>query len=209
MPRPEWYLVFGQVAFADGRYDAAIADFVAVWPTLPKNALLLGHLAAALALQGRLKQANQIKDRLVALMPNANLHLIKQRYVLLRGPKQNDRLLEGLRRAGLPEWPYGFTPNEELRLIGDDLAVVSKGALWTGQLGNCNNFRLESDDEGSFSYHGDEMQVSGTQFLRDNELCQVTPHRTAPPYGWGNLRVGLSECRRTKGRVAVRFRGSR
>lgn len=179
IPRPEWYLIFGQVAFADGRYDAAIADFAAVWPTLAQNALLLEHLAAALALQGRLRQANQITDRLVSLMPNANLRLTKQRYALLRDRKQNERLLEGLRRAGLPEWPYRFIPNEKLRLTGRDLAALTQGAQWTGQLGNGSTFRLESDAEGGFTFHADNVQVSGRQFLRDDELCQVTPVRPA------------------------------
>ena len=174
-PRSEWYLIFGQVAFADGRYDAAIADFVAVWPTLPQNALLLEHLAAAMAFQGRLRQANQMKGRLLAVTPNDNLHLIARRYALLRHVKQNDRLLEGLRRAGLPEWPYGFTASESLRLTDVDLSAIAADARWTGRLGDGSPFRLESDAEGGFTYHSDLAVVTGTQFVRDGEICQITP----------------------------------
>ena len=179
VPRPEWYLIFGQVAFADDRYDAAIANLVAVWPTLPQNALLLEHLAAALALQGRLRQANQIKDRLLTLMPNANLHLIQQRYAFLRDARQNGRLLEGLRRAGLPEWPYAFTPDADLRLVGADLAAVTTGQNWVGHKGSGAAFQMESDAKGGFSYHSAGMKVSGTQVLRDDQLCQTTPLRVA------------------------------
>ena len=176
-PRPEWLLVFGQVAFADGRYDGAVADFVSVWPTLPQNTLLLEHLAAALALQGRLGQAHIIRDRLLDLMPTANLHRIQAQYAALLSLRHQDRLLEGLRRAGLPDWPYGFKGTEDLRLTGPDLEAITTGVKWSGHLGNGNAFQLQSDDLGNFTFHSDAGQVVGRQFLRNGGLCQVATDR--------------------------------
>lgn len=177
IPRAQTLLIFGQAAFADARYDAAIADFVAAWPTLPKNALLLEHVAAAMALQGRLRQASQMKDQLLLVMPNANLHLTARRYALLRDGKQNDRLLEGLRRAGLPEWPYGFSGSEAMRLTEADLSAIAAGSHWSGHLGNGDPFWMQSDPEGGFTYHSDRADLTGTQFVRDGELCQIIPSR--------------------------------
>lgn len=175
--RPERMLIYGQAAFADGRYDAAIADFVSVWPDLPHNAVLLEHLAAALALQGRFRQAGDFKDRLLAVMPRANLHLAAQRYATLREPRQNERLLAGLRRAGLADWPYGFRGIEDQRVTGSDLAAIAGDARWSGHLGNGSLFTLHSTAEGGFTYSGDAGVVSGQQVLRDGLLCQtLTDH---------------------------------
>lgn len=179
VPRPQWLLIFGQAAFADERYDAAIADFVAVWPDQPRNTLLLEHLAAALALQGRFRQAGDIKDRLLAVMPRANLHLIAQRYATLREPRQNERLLEGLRRAGLPEWPYGFRGNQDQRLTGTDLAAIALDAGWSGHSGDGGVFTLNSDAAGGFTYRSDTGDVTGQLVLRDGLLCQVTTDHPA------------------------------
>ena len=178
LPRPQWMMVFGQAAFADERYDAAIADFVAVWPDQPRNTLLLEHLAAALALQGRLRQASDMKDRLLAVMPRANLHLIAQRYATLREPRQNQRLIEGLRRAGLPDWPYGFRASEDQRVTGDDLAAIVTDVKWSGRLADGSAFTLHSDAGGGFTYSGATDAVAGQQAPRDGLLCQ-TP--TSPP----------------------------
>ncbi len=179
VPRSDRYLIFGQAAFADERYDAATADFIAVWPDLPRNTLLLEHLAAALALQGRLREAGEMKDRLLAVMPRANLHLTAQRYATLREPRQNVRLLEGLRRAGLPDWPYGFRGNEDQRVADTDLAAIALDARWSGHLGNGSAFTFQGDAQGGFTYSSDSGKVSGHQVLHDSLLCQSLPDHPA------------------------------
>jgi adenylate cyclase len=173
-PRPQWMLVYGQAAFADDRYDAAIADFVSVWPDFPRSTLLLAHLAASLALQGRFIQASEMTDRLLTVMPRANLHLIAQRFATLRDPRQNGHLLEGLRRSGLPEWPYGFHGSEDQRLAGSDLASIAMGVKWSGHLGDGSTFAMHVDAEGVFTFRSDSGEMTGQQSLRDGLLCQVT-----------------------------------
>ncbi|MEO8244589.1 MAG: BTAD domain-containing putative transcriptional regulator [bacterium] len=179
VPRPEWLMIFGQVAFADGRYDGAIADFVSVWPEMPRNALMLEHLAAALSLQGRIRLANQFKDSLMEQTPTTNLHRIAARYASLLSEKHLGRLLEGLRRAGVPDWPYGFKGTEAMRLTGPELAAITTDARWSGQLGDGSAFQLDSDAEGSFTYRSDTDRQAGRQFLREEELCLVATDRPA------------------------------
>ena len=81
------------------------------------GAVALVHLTAALALLERRSQALMARDRLLALRPAANLHYFQTQYVY-RNKMQNQRLLDGLRRAGIPDWPQGFVGNEADRLIG-------------------------------------------------------------------------------------------
>ena len=157
------------------------AEVRAAGMVMPKKPLVLKHLAASLALQGRFRQANMIKDRLLFRMPNANLHLVKLRYAALRSQKQNDALLEGLRRAGLPEWPYGFAGSDDLRLTGPDLAALVGDVRWSGRLGNGSAFQLQSDADGNFTYRSDMGEEAGRQFLRDDQLCQIENDRTVAP----------------------------
>lgn len=165
--RPEWRLIFGEVAFADGRYDAAIADLVALWPQMPDSIPLLQHLAAALALQGRITQANTIRDALLKAMPRANLRLLALRQEGRRGDKHNARLLEGLRRAGLPEWPHGFAVREELRLAPGALAALVASGDWQGVTGAGVGFTARSDGAGGIRL-GEASYVQ-----RDATLCRA------------------------------------
>ena len=144
VPRPEWLLIFGEIAFADGRYNNAIADLVAAWPDLPNNPVLLAHLTSALAIQGQLVQAQMVRDKLLARWPEANLYLLLEHYSPLRGAEQNQRLLDGLRRAGLPVWPQGVRLVAADRVTGTDLAAL---------LG--------------------DVPGSSDQYLRGDELCRI------------------------------------
>ena len=94
--RPEMLLVFGQIAFADARFEDVIADFATAWPELPGSDLVLEHLTSALALQGRMRQAALMKAELLALRPAANLHFYQAHYAF-RTTEQNRSFLDGLR----------------------------------------------------------------------------------------------------------------
>ena len=144
VPRPEWLLILGEIAFADGRYNNAIADLVAAWPDLPNNPVLLAHLTSALAIQGQLVQAQMVRDKLLARWPEANLYLMLERYRLLRSAEQNQRLLDGLRRAGLPVWPHGVRLVAADQLTGTDLVAFLGG-----------------------------VPGSSDQYLRGDELCRI------------------------------------
>ena len=54
----------------------------------------------------------------------SNLYLLLEHYSPLRRAEQNQRLLDGLRRAGLPVWPQGVGLAEADRLTGTDLAAL-------------------------------------------------------------------------------------
>lgn len=148
-PRPDDMLIYGEIAFAEGRYDAAIADFVRAWPDLPKNQVLLAHLTAALAIQGQLAQAQTVLKDLRATWPEANLHQIYAHYTPLREARQNQRLLDGLRRAGLPVWSPGADPASTDRLTGAVLAAL------VGQ-----------------------VPGSERQYLRGDEVCRIEDGRS-------------------------------
>jgi DNA-binding SARP family transcriptional activator/Tfp pilus assembly protein PilF len=161
-----WMLVFGQVAFSDGRYDSAIADLVSLWPSVPGDVQLLQHLTAALALQGRIRQAMEIKDRLLKVMPQANLRLLAARHADRRSPIPTERLIEGLRRAGLPEWPYGFALAPDRQLDAAALTALVAEGDWKVTTGAGEAFTLMRDGNGG-------LRGAGLTFVvRDATLCR-------------------------------------
>ena len=170
---PELLVISGKVAFADARYDDAIADFRAAWPALSRSETVLEHLAAALALQGRIAEAATARDQLLSLVPITNLHLFQAVYAKLYVAEHYDRLLEGMRLAGVPDWPHGFHRDESYRLTGADLAAVATSAIWSGQLGDGNPFQLQADEKGAFAYRTNATLLTGRQFVRDGKLCQL------------------------------------
>ncbi len=139
-PRPDFMLVYGEVAFAEGRYDAAIADLVRAWPDMPHNPVLMTHLGAALAIKGQLGQAQTVLKDLLSVWPDANLYQIYAHYTLIRHAGQNQRLLDGLRRAGLTVWSSGGSPATADRLTGTDLAAL------IGQVPGSEQQYLRGDD---------------------------------------------------------------
>ena len=142
-------LIYGEIAFAEGRYNDAIGDFVAAWPDLPHSQVLLTHLIASLAIQGQLRQAQVVQKGLFAALPEANLHQLYSHYAPLRDAGQNQRLIDGLRRSGLPVWSQGAAPAASDRLAGAELASLV--GLVPG---------------------------SPSQYLRGDELCRIEDGRS-------------------------------
>ena len=95
-------------------------------------------------------------------------------------PEQTRSFLDGLRRAGVPDWPNGFQRDEGDRLTGAELAAVAANSSSSGRLGDGRPFQRQSDAEGVFSYRTDADLVAGRQFLRADQLCQVFRDRLSP-----------------------------
>lgn len=67
-------------------------------------------------------------------------------------PEQAAKFIEGLRRAGIPEWPYGDQRAPEDRLDAEELRAVVAGPIWKGKLENGVEFIQYFDSSGVFAY---------------------------------------------------------
>lgn len=166
---PDLLLTSGVVAFADGRYHDAIADLSQARPVLPTSETLLQYLAAAQALSGDIVTARGTARELIAVMPIANLEFLA---FVNHAPGIEVPLLKGLRLAGLPRWPFGFTAAEEDRVPDPELQRIAVAPMWTGRLSNGIGFIQETDSRGSFAYRSERSLRTGRQFVRDGRLCQ-------------------------------------
>ena len=98
-------------------------------------------LAAAYARAGRMEDAKEeIADglRLVgrseSLARARSLAAFRDTYAHFRNAGDLARIVEDLRQAGLPEWPFGFTGDEKDRLKGAEIASLVMGSTLKGQL---------------------------------------------------------------------------
>ncbi|MBN8999876.1 MAG: tetratricopeptide repeat protein [Rhizobiales bacterium] len=166
-------LVSASVAFGQGRYAEAIEQFDAIQELVPRSDLVLEHLAAAHAYLGDTKRSHEIVAELLKIIPIANLGF----YAVLREntgtPEQTARLIEGLRLAGLPEWPFDDRRQAEDRLGADELRAVAAGPLWTGELQNGVDFVQYFDRTGGFAYRSTTSLLTGHIAVQGDRLCQI------------------------------------
>jgi adenylate cyclase len=88
--------------YLDGNYDAAVtaaAQLIRQYPTHPSA---YRWLAASLGQLGRLDEANRALHTMIEMAPLSVEMFIRQRPAFYR-PADHKHLLEGLRKAGLPE----------------------------------------------------------------------------------------------------------
>jgi adenylate cyclase len=106
---PAFYLfVLGLAHFVMEEFDTAVPLFERALKRNPENYVPLLPLAAAYAHLGREQEAATTLQELQKALPNIVTLQLVRRIPLwsYKDPADQDRLLEGLRKAGMPETPY-------------------------------------------------------------------------------------------------------
>jgi len=81
------------------------------------------------------------------------------------------RRLQGLRKAGLPEWPYGYSGNPERRLDGARVSALTFGHTWHGEHHSGEPFLVQISEGGSTAYRSPSSLRTGMLFLQNDRLC--------------------------------------
>ncbi|RWC27954.1 MAG: guanylyl cyclase [Mesorhizobium sp.] len=133
--------VVGVVFLFLGEAQKAIENLERARDDAPEAGSFRILLAAAYARDGRREDAKgAIADglRLVArtesLARLRSLAAVRNHYAHLRNAEDLVPVMDALRRAGLPEWPFGFTADEQDRLNGAEIASLVVGKTLKGSL---------------------------------------------------------------------------
>jgi adenylate cyclase len=169
----ELRLISAMVAFAQRRYPDAIEEFSAIQESVPQSELVLPHLAAAYAFLGDTNKAKAIVSELKQVMPITNLGFYAVLSKNIGTPEQTDHFIEGLRRAGIPQWPFDDQRREEDRLSLEELRTVVAGPVWKGRLANGVEFIQYFDRSGTFAYGSTTSLLTGRIEIHDGQLCQI------------------------------------
>ena len=128
------YREYGLAYFCLGRYEEAIASLEKIDPETPELWLRyygMFFLLAAHAHLGHTGEAAAVKKqlgRLTIKIQNSNLSVLEARSQFpFKQPADTERLLDGLRKAGVPELPFGYDWNSPDRLTGEEIRSLLFG----------------------------------------------------------------------------------
>ncbi|MBA1347825.1 adenylate/guanylate cyclase domain-containing protein [Rhizobium sp. WYCCWR 11146] len=170
-PASSFQLLAGIVFYTAGDDQRAISLIEPTLDSLPKVEPAREYLAAAYADQGNETRAAAETAKLLELFPESNLTYYGYLYDYWRdGDLQ--RHLAGLRKAGIPEWPFGFTGSQADRLGEADLRNLVDGKSWTGKHKNGTDFTQYFDKAGNTAYRSANTNITGIVEVRGDSLCE-------------------------------------
>ena len=88
------------------------------------------ELAMVYALFGKTNQARVEVDGMLTLWPEANLTYYRVLYSHHKRQEDLDFRIDALRKAGLPQWPYGYEGREEDRLTHKEVKHLLFDRIW-------------------------------------------------------------------------------
>ncbi len=113
-----------------------------------------------------------------------NLNFIRNQFHYFRRREDISHLVDGLRRAGVPEWPFGFTGETENQLTGAELRRLFSNIRLVGQNRLGYTFEEEYSENGTWVYRSSRFTISGQSSVEGNLRC-----------GWTkDLRKGRKFC---------------
>ena len=177
-PLPGVYRVAGLILLLDGQHESAIRQLKKAETALtdaPHE-----ELAMAYAELGRMKEARIEIKGLQEVWPEANLSYYRVLYAHHKREEDLRFRIEALRKAGLPEWPYGFEGREVDRLNGDEIRQLLYGRIWSGYRMGREIILRENTKKGLIIYrdpaaHGGRSRSAymliGNATVEGNMLC--------------------------------------
>jgi adenylate cyclase len=167
-------LTAGLALLLDEQYDRAIEALEQARDLAPALNEPVQFLATAYGLAGRPEQAKQAVEVFLQRVPSASVQFARVMYAHHRRSEDLARRLEGLRKAGLPEWPYGYPERPEQRLDGARVRALTFGHMWQGQHSSGEPFLLQIGEDGTTAYRSPSSLRSGMLSLLDNRLCDLS-----------------------------------
>lgn len=170
-PPPTFKLLAGVVYYMGRDNDRAVPMLAAAGEALPKAEPAHEYLAAAYARKGDEQQGKQEADKLLSLFPDTNLTYYSYLYDYW---SEEDRVyhLAGLDKAGVPEWPFGFTEPQADRLDAAELAALVDDKTWAGKHKNGTDFIQYFGKGGNTAYRSANTNITGTFEIHDDRLCE-------------------------------------
>ena len=132
-------------------------------------------LAMTNAELGRLDAAREALAVLYQRWPANNLAYYRVLYAHYR--REEDRALhfDALRKAGMPEWPYGHEEREEDRLDGAAIRALAFGRTWNGRTEEGLRFVQEIAPDGTVAFRSPSASMIGMASIEDDRLCLQYP----------------------------------
>jgi adenylate cyclase len=176
-PTPTVRQLAGIVFYNARQYERSITEMKAVLAVQPDAYKVREHLAAAYAHLGRLDLARSEAEAIPEYaFPKPSLAFARLWYQpYYKRAEDLNRHLEGLKAAGIPEWPFGFEGNPEDQVTGRVLSTLAVGRTWAGYIparnGGNTPFILQIDKENRIVYRSAQAFLAGVVAVEKDRLC--------------------------------------
>ncbi|PZM16710.1 adenylate/guanylate cyclase domain-containing protein [Rhizobium tubonense] len=152
----------------------SIDNFERARDASPGNGDFVTPLAAAYVRAGRLDDAHAAVAEGMRLLAGRDC-LAAWRITLAHFRNQQDLayIIDALREAGLPNWPFGFQGDEHDRLKGDEIASAVMGKLLRGKTAPSGNpVLMQIDPDGRAAFRSATQMITETVFVEGDMLCE-------------------------------------
>lgn len=129
-------------------------------------------LAAAYARAGRLNEARDAVAEARRRVPVMSVELCRVLYAPFRNDRDLELILDAIRAAGLPQWPFDFRGDDRDRLNGADISRLAFGRTWLGRTEAGEPALLQFSRDGSTAFRTPTQIATGTAFVDREMLCQ-------------------------------------
>ena len=171
-PSPVDRQVAGLVFFFNGDNDRAIATLERAREDAPGVSTILISLAAAYARAGRITDARAAVAENIRSPDNDFLAAIRINWAHFRNGKDLRFLVDALREAGLPEWPFNFSADENDRLNGEEIARLVLGNTLQGRIEPGLPTMMQIGQDGKTAFRSSSQFLTETVFVDRDQLCE-------------------------------------
>lgn len=165
-------LVAGLAFLLHGDYVRAIEILKRARTEAPGLIDIHTLLAAAYARADRPNEARAVAAEASRLVPVTAVETWRVLYAHFRNGQDLERVLDAMRDAGLPEWPFDFRGEDRDRLNGADISRLAFGRIWQGRTGAGEPALLQFSRDGKSAFRTPTQIVTGTAFVDGDRLCE-------------------------------------
>ncbi len=162
-PKPPkfFYGLLGEAQYLTERYSEAVIS-------LAKSDWFQRQRAMTFAQLGRFEEAKAMRD---TMPPFANLGWFRARLAHYRREQDVEHMIDGLRKAGVPENAFGFEGKNENRLSTESLEKLAIGKAWSGIDGFGRPFDQQISDDGRIAHNNHVTLLAGKVWIEEDKLC--------------------------------------
>jgi adenylate cyclase len=164
-------LVAGLALYLDGQSERAIEVLEQARALAPDLNEPHEYLAMAYGQAGKLDEAKREVDLILEREPSISVRFYQLAYSPHRRAEDVNRRLEGLRRAGMPEWPFGYAGSPERRIAQAEARTLTFGRTWQGQHEPVGPFIAQISQDGTVAFRDPRSLATGKFLFREDMLC--------------------------------------
>jgi adenylate cyclase len=164
-------LVAGLALYLDGQSERAIELLEQARALAPHLNEPHVYLAMAYGQAGKLDEAKREVDLLLEREPAFSVRFYQLAYSPHRRAEDVNHRLDGLRRAGMPEWPFGYAGSPERRIGQAEARTLTFGRIWQGQHKPVGPFIAQISQDGTVAFRDPRILTTGKFIFRDDMLC--------------------------------------